>query len=173
MEGSRWHFVLRLPVLADGRFAELMTWSLRLDLADEGGGFVRCLGWGVGIDRWTVLSILRRGGGGVRAMESLGIRHAMFSEGVSLPDEFSGKILLPGKFCCWVTFSGIFSLLKKRFGVFVADRRFGVFVVEQEIWGLAEEEIRVAEEGIRVAEGEIRVAEGEIQFLCCRGDSRC
>ena len=38
MEGSRWHFVLRLPVLADGRFAELMTWLLRVDLADEGGG---------------------------------------------------------------------------------------------------------------------------------------
>ena len=46
-------------------------------------------------------------------------------------------------------------MLKKRFGVSDADRRFGVFVVEQAIWGLAEEEIRVAEEEIRVAEGEI------------------
>ena len=51
--------------------------------------------------------------------------------------------------------SGKLSSLKNRFGVFVADSRFGVFVVEQEIWGLAEEEIRVAEEEIRVAEGEI------------------
>ena len=62
--------------------------------------------------------------------------------------------------------SGKFSSLKKRFGVFVADGRLGVFVVEQEVWGLAEEEIRAAEE-------EIRVAEGEIQFLCCRGNLDC
>ena len=33
----------------------------------EGGG-VSCLSWGVGIDRWTVFSILRGG-----AMELLGI----------------------------------------------------------------------------------------------------
>ena len=65
-----------------------------------------------------------------------------------------------------MTLSERISLLKKRFGVSDADRRFGVFVVEQAIWGLAEEEIRVAEE-------EIRVAEGEVQFLCCRGDSDC
>ena len=39
----------------------------------EGGG-VSCLSWGVGIDRWTVFSILRGGGaGGVGAMELLGI----------------------------------------------------------------------------------------------------
>ena len=62
--------------------------------------------------------------------------------------------------------SGKFSSLKKRFGVFVADGRLGVFVVEQEVWGLAEEEIRVAEE-------EIRVVEGGIQLLCCRRDSCC
>ena len=51
--------------------------------------------------------------------------------------------------------SGKLSSLRDRFGVFVADSRFGVFVVEQEIWGLAEEEVRVAEEELRVAEGEI------------------
>ena len=73
MEGSRWHFVLRLPVLADGRFVELMTWLLRVDLADEGGGgFVRCLGWGVGNGRWTALSILRQGGGGCRGYGIVG-----------------------------------------------------------------------------------------------------
>ena len=38
MEESRWHFVLRLPVLADGSFVEPMTWLLRVDLVDEGGG---------------------------------------------------------------------------------------------------------------------------------------
>ena len=128
MEGSRWHFVLRLPVLADGRFAELMTWSLRVDLADEGGGFLRCLGWGVGNSRWTALSILRQGGGGVGAMESLGIRHAMFSEGVSLPDEFSGKILLPGDALRKVLVAGKVLLL----GDVLGD----LLVAEEEIWGL-------------------------------------
>ena len=37
----------------------------------EGGG-VSCLAWGVGIDCWTVFSILR-GGGVCGAMELLGI----------------------------------------------------------------------------------------------------
>ena len=51
---------------------------------------------------------------------------------------------------CRVILSGKFSSLKKRFGVFVADGRLGVFVVEQEVWGLAEEEIRGNTVGKRI-----------------------
>ena len=58
MEESRWHFVLRLPAPADGSSVESMTWLLR---SDGGGGGVSCLAWGVGIDRWTVFSILAVG----------------------------------------------------------------------------------------------------------------
>ena len=58
MEESRWHFVLRLSASADGSSVESMTWLLRFD---GGGGGVSCLAWGVGIDCWTVFSILRGG----------------------------------------------------------------------------------------------------------------
>ena len=59
MEESKWHFVSRLPAPADGSSADLMSWLLRFD---GGGGVFSCLALGVGIDRWTVFSILREGG---------------------------------------------------------------------------------------------------------------
>ena len=57
-------------------------------------------------------------GGGVGAMESLGIRHAMFSEGVSLPDEFSGTILLPVDVLRKVLVAGKVLLLGDAWGSF-------------------------------------------------------
>ena len=70
----------------------------------EGGG-VSCLAWGVGIDCWTVFSILR-GRGCVGAMELLGISsygtygvssfRMTLLERILLSDEFSGKLSPPG-----------------------------------------------------------------------------
>ena len=81
-------------------------------------------------------------------------RMTLFGEVLVVGSRFLGKFSL-SEVAFWGSlvggwfFLGKFSLLKKRFGVFVADGRLGVFVVEQEVWGLAEEEIRVAEWEIR------------------------
>ena len=78
-----------------------------------------------------------------------------FGEVLVAGSRFFGEVLLAddalwGSSRCRVILSGKFSSLKKRFGVFVADGRLGVFVVEQEVWGLAEEEIRGNTVGKRI-----------------------
>ena len=63
----------------------------------EGGG-VSCLSWGVGIDRWTVFSILRGGGGGGYGIVGyLFIRYVRIFQ---LPGDAFGES------CCRVSFSG-------------------------------------------------------------------
>ena len=101
MEESKWHFVSRLPAPADGSSAELMSWLLRFD---GGGGGVSYLALGVGIDYWTVFSILRDGGGCVGAMlgissyDTFGVStfRTMFSERISSLSDALVKVLVAG-----------------------------------------------------------------------------
>ena len=101
MEESKWHFVSRLPAPADGSSAELMSWLLRFD---GGGGGFSYLALGVGIDYWTVFSILRDGGGCVGAMlgissyDTYGVStfRTMFPERISSLSDALVKVLVAG-----------------------------------------------------------------------------
>ena len=100
MEESKWHFVSRLPAPADGSSADLMSWLLRFD---GGGGVFSCLALGVGIDYWTVISILRDGGCvgamlGVSSYDTYGVStfRMMFSGRISSLSDALVKVLVAG-----------------------------------------------------------------------------